>query len=217
MSGVKHCLGAAIAIGAALGLASPASADSLKLHVNQVALERTGSKTAIVEYEGLAEAGGFTLLRDGKPVATGALERLPEFTEWGVGKRYFAADFSHVREPGAYAIEVSIGKTSARSPAFVLADGALFGVTGPALVDYFRLSRHTDAADRNITPTWQTPLHIEPLAPLAPTVLEISICKFDRAALHWACQSAVDLWPSTAPRGIRSDRMEGHDIMPVLP
>ncbi|MBL9067297.1 MAG: glycoside hydrolase family 9 protein [Sphingopyxis sp.] len=150
MSGVKHCLGAAIAIGAALGWASPAAADSLKLHVNQVALERTGSKTAIVEYEGLAEAGGFTLLRDGKSVATGELARLPEFTEWGVGKRYFAADFSHVREPGAYAIEVSIGKTSARSPAFVLADGALFSVTGQALVDYFRLSRHTDPADRNI-------------------------------------------------------------------
>ena len=150
MPGVKHGLGVAIALGAACGWMTPALADSLKLHVNQVALERTGSKTAIVEYEGSAESGGFTLLRDGKPVASGDLARLPEFTEWGVGKRYFSADFSKVREAGSYMIEVSIGTDRVRSPAFVLADGALFTTAGQALVDYFRLSRHTNPADRKI-------------------------------------------------------------------
>ena len=150
MPGVKQWLGVVLALGAGLGLITPAFADSLKLHVNQVALERTGSKVAIVEYEGAAEAGGFTLLRDGKPVASGDLTRLPEFSEWGAGKRYFSADFSAVREPGHYMIEVAIGGESARSPAFVLADGALFDVAGKALVDYFRLSRHTDPADKKI-------------------------------------------------------------------
>lgn len=150
MPGVKHGLGFAVAIGAALSWATAAWADNLKVHVNQVTLERTGSKSAIVEYQGTAASGGFTLLRDGKPVTSGVLKKLPEFTEWGSGKHYFAADFSHVQEPGKYAIEISVGKDRARSPAFVLADGALFKTAGSALVDYFRLSRHTDPADRHI-------------------------------------------------------------------
>ena len=150
MPAVKGSLGIAAALVAGFGWVTPAFADSLKLHVNQVALERTGGKVAIVEYEGTAQTGGFTLLRDGKPVTSGDLAKLPEFAEWGAGKRYFAADFSKVREPGSYTIEVSIGSESARSPAFVLADDALFTVTGKALVDYFRLSRHTDPADHKI-------------------------------------------------------------------
>lgn len=150
MPAVKRSLGIAAALVAGFGWVTPVFADSLKLHVNQVALERTGSKVAIVEYEGAAQTGGFTLLRDGKPVTSGDLAKLPEFAEWGAGKRYFAADFSKVREPGSYAIEVSIGSESARSPAFVLADDALFTVTGKELVDYFRLSRHTDPADHKI-------------------------------------------------------------------
>lgn len=145
----KICLGVAAAV-AGLGLAMPASADSLKLHVNQVALERTGSKVAIIEYEGAAQTGGFTLLRDGKVIASGELTKLPDFAEWGAGKRYFAADFSKAHEPGRYAIEVSVGGERARSPAFVLADGALFRITGKALVDYFRHSRHTNPADHKI-------------------------------------------------------------------
>jgi hypothetical protein len=61
----------------------------LKLHVNQVALERTGPKSAIIQYTGPDRSGRFTVLKDEIPVQSGELVELPEFTEWGGGTRYF--------------------------------------------------------------------------------------------------------------------------------
>ena len=99
---------------------------ALLVHVNQVALERTGPKAAIVEYAGAGSAGTFKVLKDGAAIQTGALEPLPTFTEWSAGKKYFKADFSALATNGNYRIEATVGDAQARSPAFAVADNATF-------------------------------------------------------------------------------------------
>lgn len=130
--------------------ASTRAASSLLIHVNQVALERTGPKAAIVEYAGQATAGTFTVVKGGKTVQTGTLAALPPFTEWREGKQYFKADFSSLATNGDYTIEATLGEAHARSAPFAVADNATFVTTASALLDYYRANRHTKPADRHI-------------------------------------------------------------------
>jgi len=123
---------------------------SLLVHVNQVALERTGPKTAIVEYAGQATAGTFAVVKGGTTVQSGTLAALPSFTEWREGKKYFKADFSSLATNGDYSVEVTLGEAHARSAPFAVADNATFVTTASALLDYFHANRHTKAADRHI-------------------------------------------------------------------
>ena len=129
---------------------SARAGSSLLVHVNQVALERTGPKAAIVEYAGALHSGRFTVLKDGTAIQTGPLLALPEFTEWNGGKSYFKADFSSLAVNGTYRLEVAIGEETATSPAFAIADNATFVTTAAALLNYFRANRHTKEADKRI-------------------------------------------------------------------
>jgi len=129
---------------------SPRAAPAPLVHVNQVALERTGPKSAVVEYSGSSSAGRFTVLKDGTAIQSGALASLPEFTEWGSGRKYFKADFSSLAVNGTYQLQVSFGDDSAKSPAFVVADNATFVTTASAILDYYKANRHTKPADRKI-------------------------------------------------------------------
>ena len=123
---------------------------SLLVHVNQVALERTGPKAAVVEYAGSAASGTFAVLKDGATVQSGALAALPSFTEWTAGKKYFKADFSGLSANGKYSVEVKLGDAQARSPSFMVADNATFVTTASAVLDYFHANRHTKPADKHI-------------------------------------------------------------------
>lgn len=129
---------------------SARAAPALLVHVNQVALERTGPKAAIVEYAGTEDSGRFAVVKDGAAIQTGSLVALPRFTEWNGGNKYFKADFSSLAVNGTYRIEVTLGGTTARSPSFVVADNATFATTAAALLDYFRANRHTKQADKRI-------------------------------------------------------------------
>jgi hypothetical protein len=129
---------------------SPRAAPALLVHVNQVALERAGPKSAVVEYGGSRSSGRFTVLKDGVAVHSGDLVRLPEFTEWSGNKKYFKADFSSLSAKGTYQLEVTLGEDAAKSAAFVVADNATFATTASAILDYFKANRHTTAADRKI-------------------------------------------------------------------
>ena len=128
---------------------APADA-RVKVHVNQVALERTGPKSAIVQYTGPERSGRFTVLKDETPVQSGELVALPEFTEWGDGTKYFKADFSALAVSGNYRLMVAMGRERATSPPFTVADNAMFVTTASALLDYFRANRYTNPADRRI-------------------------------------------------------------------
>lgn len=138
------------ALTAGSALAGGAMAADLKVHLNQVALERDGPKVAVIEYAGAQAPGTFTVLKDGAPDLTGALTPLPAFGEWGEGKRYYRADFSRLDADGTYQLKVEVGGDSAISAPVRVADDALFSTTASALVRYFRLSRHTDPADHKI-------------------------------------------------------------------
>lgn len=127
----------------------------LLVQINQVALERQGPKRAVVEYAGKAGQGGYTVLRDGKPIKHGDLRPLPPFAEWAPGKRYFSVDFSDAEQAGQYQVEVQIGKQRALSAPVTVRDNAVFATTGAQLLGYFKRSRHTDAADRDV-PIFQT-------------------------------------------------------------
>ena len=129
---------------------STRAAPALLVHVNQVALERTGPKAAIVEYAGPATTGTFTVVKDGTKVQTGSLAALPSFTEWREGRKYFKADFSSLTTSGNYNVDVTVGETQARSPSFLVADNATFVATASAVLDYFRANRHTKPADHHI-------------------------------------------------------------------
>ncbi|ALN57885.1 glycosyl hydrolase, family 9 [Lysobacter enzymogenes] len=127
----------------------------LLVQINQVALERQGPKRAIVEYAGDAEHGRYTVLRDGKPIKRGELQPLPAFTAWAPGKRYFSVDFSDAQQAGRYHVEVSIDQRQARSAVVPVRDDAIFATAGAQLLGYFKRSRHTDPADRDL-PIFQT-------------------------------------------------------------
>lgn len=131
-------------------LASGAQAQDLKVHLNQVALERAGPKVAVVEYAGSGAPSGFSVLKDGAVVRSGRLTPLPAFGEWGAGKRYYQADFSDLADAGTYQLKVEAAGASATSAPVAVADDALFATAAGALVRYFKLSRHTNPADHKI-------------------------------------------------------------------
>jgi hypothetical protein len=139
---------------------SPRAAPALLVHVNQVALERTGPKSAIVEYDGPRSSGQFTVLKNGAAVQTGELFALPEFTEWRAGWKYFKADFSTLTVNGTYQLQVALGEDTGKSAEFVVADNAAFVTTASAILDYYKANRHTNAADRKIR-VFDTQRHVD--------------------------------------------------------
>lgn len=129
---------------------SPRAAPALLVHVNQVALERTGPKSGVVEYGGSHSSGKFTVMKDGAVVHSGTLAPLPEFTEWNGHRKYFKADFSSLAVNGTYRLAVALGEDTATSAPFVVADNATFVTTAAAVLDYYKANRHTNEADRKI-------------------------------------------------------------------
>lgn len=129
---------------------SAAWADDIAVQVNQVATDKDGAKVAVVEYQGEEASGRFTVMHGDKVVLEGNLAALPKFEEWGEGKRYFEADFSALKDVGNYRLSIQIGASSAVSETITIADGGVFSVAAPALVEYFKLSRYQDQSDKKV-------------------------------------------------------------------
>lgn len=125
-------------------------AEPLLVQLNQVALERTGPKRAIVESTGPAQAGRYSVLAGGRVVARGELKALPAFSAWGEGRRYFEVDFSALQAPGVYRVEATLGGRRALSAPVRVLDRALFTTIADKTLDYFHRSRHTGDGDRHI-------------------------------------------------------------------
>lgn len=122
----------------------------LLVHLDQVALERHGPKSAIVESTGDATTGTYRILMDGKIVTQGALQPLPGFSAWGTGKRYFRVDFSGLARPGSYRVDVETGGQRAASAPVEVKDRALFSTIAASALAYFRSNRHTGEGDHRI-------------------------------------------------------------------
>ena len=161
MISTRLWLGAAgMLLAALVGVASQADENAptppgkmprVAVQTNQVALERLGPKSAIVEYTGSERAAGrYSVLKDGKAVRSGDLIPLQPFSEWGEAKKYLKADFSALNVPGQYQVEVVVGSDRARSAPVQVLDRAIFTTTADKLVGYFRANRWTNEADKHI-------------------------------------------------------------------
>jgi hypothetical protein len=131
-------------------LAAPPAMAELKVHVNRVALEADGPKSALVESDQAGASGEFTVLRDGKPVLEAPLVAQPDLAEWGASRHYYLADFSQLVQPGRYRVRARVGEERAQSTEIVVTSDALFKVTAGALIDYFRQGRWLDTSDHHI-------------------------------------------------------------------
>lgn len=124
--------------------------EPLLVQLDQVALERDGPKSAIVESTGDAATGSYRILMGDKVVARGALQPLPAFSAWGDGKRYFRIDFSNLAQPGHYRVAVDVGGRQAASAPVEVRERALFSTIADSALAYFRSNRHTGEGDHRI-------------------------------------------------------------------
>lgn len=157
---VRPLMASLLLMGAQSAWASPASpkttvaialpAAPLLVQLDQVALERNGPKSAIVEFTGNAVAGTYAVRIDGKVAARGTLQALPAFTEWAQGKRYFRADFSGLKRVGRYQVDVVVDGRRARSAPVTVKDRALFSTFAPSALAYYRENRHLGEGDHRI-------------------------------------------------------------------
>lgn len=133
-----------------LGCRAAWADELITVQINQVALDSRGPKIALIESRSGATQGHYRVLHNTKEVGTGELQAQPAFNAWGQGLHYFTADFSRFSAPGAYQIVAELDGQSASSPAAPVSDNALFVHTATQLLDYFRKSRNTSAADHKI-------------------------------------------------------------------
>src|SRR5260221_911514 len=98
-----------VAVLCSIFVAAPAMGE-LAVHVNRVALEADGPKSALVESDKAGATGGFTVLRDGKTVLVAPLVPQPDLAEWGASKHYYLPDFSQLNEPGRYHVRARVGE-----------------------------------------------------------------------------------------------------------
>ena len=121
-----------------------ASVEPIVIHVNQVAYDSAAPKFAIVETaERFAQRADYRLVKE---QGTGpAFERTlvggGELAEWFPGRYFYRADFSSVREPGTYHVQVeSVGKI-VNSASFEIGTNALARLAIPAIIGFYQHQR----------------------------------------------------------------------------
>ncbi|WP_160153196.1 glycoside hydrolase family 9 protein [Microbulbifer sp. ALW1] len=126
--------------------------EDVKVHVNQVAVELYGPKSAVVSHRGAPALGQFQLQStDGKRAYQAALQPLDAFGEWESGRQYYTANFSEVNTAGAYRIAVEFESAEpVLSAPFQILENAGFTMTAAAVLQYFKDNRYTHEEDRNI-------------------------------------------------------------------
>ena len=119
------------------------------VHVNRVALEAHGPKSAIIETDKTSLPGQFIVLDNGHAVLTAPLKPIAPLPEWSKKRRYYLADFSSLTQPGDYLLRVRFGIYSNETNNIVVADDAQFKTLAPALLSYFHESRWLDEGDHH--------------------------------------------------------------------
>ena len=163
---LKYC--SVIALMLILGACSNKQAESIdvnnviNIHLNQVALELNGPKSAIVsaaESLDLRQVG-YSVLQNSAVVFEGKLTKLDSFSSWqsahntSVPVSYYQADFSKFSQNGHFTLQINTQNKKIVSREFVIAEQALFKETVSAMLQYFNGSRNDE--DYN----WQQDKHI---------------------------------------------------------
>jgi hypothetical protein len=131
-------------------MTNAAEAMEIRIHLNQVTLDRNGPKSAVVETNEPTAGGHFTVLDGDKSVLDGDLSPASVFDAWGARKAYYRADFSQLHAPGSYRLKISFGSESAISEPVTVSEKATFRTFVQALLSYYRTNRHTDKSDHHI-------------------------------------------------------------------
>lgn len=120
------------------------AADQLLL--NRVGYELTGPKTAVVRGEkGMVATTGFDVLdASGQVVLTGVAGPVQTVPGWG-GTGWKVLDFSTLGDSGTFRL---VAKPSGDTASFTVRKCNLLRTAGPAVVDFFKSMRNTDAGDR---------------------------------------------------------------------
>lgn len=131
-----------------------AHATEPRLLVDQVGYELTASKQAVVSADAAESLHQFQVIdaSDGKSVLTGTLQDSGPVAKWG-HQHYWRADFSALKTPGRYYLQVLDHGTCVRSDEFLVQDDVLERNTFSNVVYYFKGQRASgllDEADRHL-------------------------------------------------------------------
>jgi hypothetical protein len=131
-----------------------AQAAEPRLLVDQVGYELTATKQAIVSADAAQSLHEFQVVdaSDDKPVLTGTLQDTGPVAKWG-GQHYWRADFSALKIPGRYYLQLRDHDTCVRSDEFLVQDDVLERNTFSNVVYYFKGQRASgllDEADRHL-------------------------------------------------------------------
>ena len=131
-----------------------ARATEPRLLVDQVGYELTASKQAVVSADAAESLHEFQVIdaSDGKSVLTGPLQDSGPVAKWG-NQHYWRADFSALKTPGRYYLQVLDHGTCVRSDEFLVQDDVLERNTFSNVVYYFKGQRASgllDEADRHL-------------------------------------------------------------------
>lgn len=149
------CLSLAVVLSACTAnkeaLSKNAVASDLGIHINQLAYDIKGTKSALVVSSNDTSLTDFVLRQNDETVWKGTLSLSPEFDEWGAGKHYYKADFSDFNRPGRYTLVVLTNKNQQlKSATFEILQNAYFTKTATDVIAYFKANRYNHEKDRNI-------------------------------------------------------------------
>jgi len=127
------------------------------VYVNQVAINQTGPKVAVIRMDSLVSAPVTFNIVDNvssKIVFVGTLSAPTSIDEWVEGKYFYQADFSSFEQEGEYIIAIRYNAKIYKSEPFHVGKNALAIRTIPAIVNYYHKQRANTAtelmADANV-------------------------------------------------------------------
>jgi hypothetical protein len=125
------------------GLAQP---DSIAIHINQVAFEAQGPKTAVISSGKPLKAGTAFVItindQHHQVIYAGSLSGPQQIADWAPGQYFYQADFSAVKKPGRYLITLLYQQQVLKSStSFQIENQALARLTLPAIVHYYHNQR----------------------------------------------------------------------------
>jgi hypothetical protein len=144
-----------LAVATCLGLCAwQARAVEPTVLVDQVGYERQADKQAIISAVPGQALHDFQVIdtSTGKPVYTGTLQDTGPVYHWGK-QHYWRADFSALKTPGRYVLQLKDHDTCVRSDEFLVQDDVLERNTLSNVIYYFkgqRASGEMDKADRHL-------------------------------------------------------------------
>ena len=126
-----------------------AQATEPKLLVDQVGYELTAAKQAVVSADATQSLHEFQVVEasDDKVVLTGTLQDTGPVAKWG-DKHYWRADFSALKTPGRYYLQLRDHATCVRSDEFLVQHDVLERNTFSNVIYYFKGQRASGAMDK---------------------------------------------------------------------